>query len=146
VDRCPDCGADQRAGASCEECFHALLAYEAERPEAFGAVHHLTVACFYLQQPRGYAHATLRAWRELVADALDGRATVAQIRARNDREFGGANKVHDAGAEPPATWPGAWPLHVGEVIRPGETPSIEDYVRRARAWAGAVRATLDASR
>lgn len=137
---CTECG-----GESCEDCFHALLAYEAERPEAFGAVHHLTVSCFYLQHPRGYAHTTLRAWRELVSDALEVRTNVAQIRARNEREFGGATRVRDAGSEAPATWPRNWPLHVCDVIRPGDTPSVDDYVRRARDWAAAVRATLDAS-
>jgi len=104
---CLDCGADNPADESCQDCFHALLAYEAERPEAFRAVHHLTVSCFYLQHPRGYAAATLRAWRELVADALDARVNVAQIRARNEREFGGATKVREAGNDAPANWPRA---------------------------------------
>lgn len=142
---CPDCGAPQPAGESCEDCFHALLAFEAERPAAFGAVHHLTVSCFYLQHPRGYAPATLRAWRQLVADALDGRTNVGRIRARNASEFGGGSKVREAGAAPPLDWPREWPLHVRDVFVPGHAPTIDDYVRSARAWASAVRATLDAS-
>jgi hypothetical protein len=142
--RCPDCGAEQRAGESCEECFHALLAFEAERPEAFGAVHHLTVACYYVQHPRGYSSATLRAWRELIADALDDTASVAQLRARNERRFGGAARVREPNASPPEAWPREWNCHVADVIRPGESLAVGDYVRRARAWAESVRATLDA--
>lgn len=145
TERCSDCNAEQPGAESCESCFHALLAFEAERPAAFGAVHHLTVSCYSLQHPRGYAHATLNAWRALVADVLDGTATVAQLRARAADAFHGSTRTREPGAVPPAWWPREWPLHVRDVIRPGELPSIEEYVSRAREWAESVRATLDAS-
>jgi hypothetical protein len=139
---CPDCGAEQPAGASCEQCFHALLAFEAERPEAFGAVHHLTVACYSLQHPRGYSRAALNAWRDLVSDSLDGDATVAQIRARVGQEFRDRATVREAGALPPDSWPREWRCHVQQVIRPGEDLEVREYVARARDWAHTIRAAL----
>lgn len=143
--RCEQCGADQPHGASCEECFHALLAFEAERPEAFGAVHHITVSCYSLQHPRGYTRAALNAWRALIADALDGRASIAQFRARAGEDFRGAVRIREPGESPPAWWPRDWPLHVRDLIRPNELPSLDAYVARAREWAGAIRSVLDAS-
>lgn len=144
--RCPACGAPQPAGATCSECFDALLAYEAERPAAFGAVHHLTVATYFLQHPRGYGAEVLGAWRALVADALDGRVRIDELRHRLGRQFDGAKKVRAPGSEAPNGWPGAWPLHVIDVLDPREPhPAVEDYVARARAWAAATRATIDAT-
>lgn len=142
---CPDCGAPQAAGASCRACFEALLAFENERPSVFGAVHHLTVACYFLQHPTGYGREVLDAWRALVADALDGRATPRELRQRSGRRFAGARRVRDPAATLPPDWPAAWPMTVADVLTPAEPPpSNEEYTRRALAWAAAVRRTLGA--
>lgn len=144
--RCAECGAPQPDGATCRDCFHALLAYEAERPAAFGAVHHLTVATYFLQHPRGYGAEVLRAWRALLADALDDRVSIDELRRRHGRQFEGSTKVRSPDAEAPRDWPAAWPLHVVDVLDPREPlPAVDDYVARARSWAAATRATLDAA-
>jgi uncharacterized protein DUF5946 len=141
-DRCAECGAAQTADTRCLDCFHALLAFENERPPAFGAVHHLTVACYYLQHPTGYAPATLEMWRQLLADSLSGRATVKQLLERARRKFEGPTRAREPGAAAPPGWPAEWPMTGGDVIRPDETPSIEAYVGRAMAWARATSDTL----
>lgn len=145
--RCAECGAPQPPGATCRDCFEALLAFENERPSAFGAVHHLTVATYFLQHPRGYTDEVLRAWHATLGDALDGRATIDELRRRHTRQFAGAKKVRAGGAPPPAGWPTRWTLHVVDAFDPrAPEPTVEGYVTRARAWAAATRATLDAMR
>ncbi len=46
---CPLCHASLPPNQSCQDLFHQCLALEFEHPSAFGAVHHLTVLCYYLQ-------------------------------------------------------------------------------------------------
>lgn len=143
---CAECGAPQVDGASCRECFDGLLAFEHQQPAAFGAVHHLTVATYFLQHPRGYTAEVLRAWHALLADALDGRATIAELRRRHGRQFGGAARVRSSRPDVPAGWPADWPSHVRDVFDPrAPLPSVNDYVARAGRWAADVRATLDAT-
>lgn len=141
---CDQCGADQSDGVSCEACFHALLAYENEHPVAFGAVHHLTVACYFLQHPRGYRKEVLEMWRALVADSLDGRVTTRALQRRASRRFDGSTRVRDPEGRPPDGWPTAWHVSVRDVLRPGETIEIDAYIGRARAWAEETRAALPA--
>ena len=142
TDECPDCGAVQQR-AACLSCFHALLAYENERPTAFGAVHHLTVATYYLQHPRGYTFDVLRAWRDLLADALDGRAAPREFLRRVSRDFSGPVRVRDPEATPPQWWPRRWTMTIQSVITPDEPLEVEEYVARARHWAAEARALLE---
>ena len=145
--RCAECGAEQRAGAECRACFEALLAFEAERPPVFGAVHHLTVAAYFLQHPIGYAPDILDAWHALLADALDGRATPRELMRRHGRQFAGSRRVRTAEATTPPHWPASWPSTVCSVLNPlEELPTPDVYIERARAWACETRATLDALR
>ena len=142
--RCNQCGATHDDGADCESCFHALLAYENERPAAFGAVHHLTVATYYLQHPAGYTHEALTHWRELVGKALNG-ARIRELRELSGRRFEGAKRVREPGSPPPAWWPAAWPVAIQDVFVPGTTVDVDIYVQRAREWAKATLATLNAA-
>jgi len=142
---CGDCGAVQPKGAACLSCFHALLAYENERPPAFGAVHHLTVATYYLQHPRGYTSDVLRAWRDLLSDALDagGRANPRDFLRRASRDFSGPIRVRDPEATPPEWWPRQWTMTIQSVITPDEVIEVEEYVARARQWAAETRGALE---
>lgn len=117
-----------------------MLAYENERPLVFGAVHHLTVPCYFLQHPTGYGRDVLDAWRELIADALDGRATPRALRQRTGRRFAGSRRVRDPDAGVPSDWPAAWTMTVVDVLNPLEPlPDEDEYIRRAMAWAAVVR-------
>ena len=139
---CNQCGAVYGDGADCESCFHALLAYENERPPAFGAVHHLTVATYYLQHPAGYTHETLGFWREIVAKALTG-VSIRELRELSGKRFEGSKRAREPGAVPPAWWPSTWPVAIQTVFVPGASPEVDDYVHRAREWAKATVRTLD---
>ena len=144
IARCNECGAVQPHGGECRACFEALLAFEAERPPVFAAVHHLTVASYFLQHPTGYSADILDAWRLLIADALDGRATPRELMRRHGRQFAGSRRVRSEQATIPRGWPTAWPTTVCSVFNPlDELPSADVYIERARAWAQATRACLD---
>jgi hypothetical protein len=140
-DDCPECGARQ-SPASCIDCFHALLAFENENPPVFGAVHHLTVACYYLQHPSGYALPALEMWRTLVADSLARRATVAEMLRRSRARFEGATRARQPGAKPPAGWPTEWPMTVSGVLKPDESVTVAVYIDRAMEWARSTNAIL----
>jgi hypothetical protein len=143
---CDQCGAVYDDGADCESCFHALLAYENERPAAFGAVHHLTVATYYLQHPAGYTRETLAHWREILARSLDGTASVRELRELAARRFAGAKRVRQENATVPDWWPRVWPATIQSVLTPDTAVEldVDTYVDRAREWARQSRAALDA--
>jgi hypothetical protein len=141
---CSECGALFAEGADCQSCFHALLAYENERPPAFGAVHHLTVATYYLQHPAGYTPEALAHWREVVRRSLDG-AAIRELREFSGKQFEGSKRVREPGAAAPPWWPAAWPLAIQSVFTPEASPGIDDYVHRAREWARATLRALDAA-
>jgi hypothetical protein len=138
---CPDCGGPQSA-ATCLERFHALLAFENEHPPAFGAVHHLTVACYYLQHPRGYTREALEMWRTAVADCLSGRVSVQKLRRKAKAQFEGAKRVREPDALPPSGWPTTWLKTLNDVIAPGESLAVAEYIDRAMTWAKSVDETL----
>jgi hypothetical protein len=141
---CADCGSVQEADASCQQCFEALLAFEYERPVAFGAVHHLTVASFYLQHPRGHSLDALDAWRDVLTESIHGKRTPRDVLARMAARFEGARRVRDLDAATPEWWPNAWPMTVRDVLAPNrDLPTMDEYVERARAWAESVRKCLD---
>ena len=68
-----------------------------------------------------------------------------ELLKRAGRRFNGANRVRNAGAVVPAWWPRSWPITVHGVLLPDEIVSPEEYVRRARAWAAAIRRVLDSA-
>ena len=140
---CPECGAEQGA-ATCLECFHELLAFENENPRAFGAVHHLTVACFYLQHPSGYTRAALEMWERMLRDALERGTSPKEFLRRASAQFEGAKKARDPKAKVPPDWPKRWSMTVGDVIRSAGRPDIDTYIDRAMSWARATSKTLSA--
>ena len=140
---CPDCGAPVADGETCRAMFDALLALEYEFPEAFGAVHHLTVAAYQLQHPRGFSREAIRGWERLIADSLDGLATPADFLRRARYQFSGSTRVREPGAEPPEGWPRTWEMTVADaVVPPGSVVDAAGHVDRVTRWAESIRATL----
>lgn len=141
---CPDCGVTVADDGTCRAMFDELLAHEYAFPPAFGAVHHLTVAAYSLQHPRGYSRDAIGTWRTMIADSLDGVATPAEFLRRARAEFDGAVRVREPGAEPPPEWPRSWPMTVADVIvPPGETPDAAGHIDRVRRWAASIRTALE---
>lgn len=143
---CPDCGAAIADGETCRGMFEQLLANEYTFPSAFAAVHHLTVAAYNLQHPRGFSRGAIQMWRVIVSDTLDGLATPEDFLMRARAQLAGGIKVREPGAEPPENWPRTWPMTVADVIVPaGETADADGHVHRVRQWAESIRSTLDAA-
>ncbi len=141
---CSECGAPVPAGRSCLDHFHALLVLEGGFPGAAGSIlHFYAVACYNLQHPDGVG-LTVEALEELrrnLADALDGKAPVAELRRRARLATDGPTRVRRRPGDPPVEWHrGPWPVNVTGAL--SATPAT--YPDLVEAWARGVRATLDA--
>ena len=136
---CPDCGARLSDDETCRSLFDRLLAHEYAFPEAFGAVHHLTVAAYSLQHPRGYSRDAIRMWQVIVAESLDGVSTPANFLERARAHFANGVRVREPGAEPPRGWPTRWPMTAADVV---DTPDAAEHVDRVRQWATSIRNRL----
>ena len=74
-----------QAGGSCRDHFHALLLLEGEISEVPGSIlHFYVVATYGLQHPdsMNFTAEALAGLREAVADSLDEKATMEEIRHR----------------------------------------------------------------
>ncbi len=141
---CPDCGAAIADDGSCRSLFEALIAHEYAFPTSFGAVHHLTVAAYYLQHPRGYSRAAIRGWHTIISESLDGSATPAEFLRRARARSREGVRIRERGAAPPEGWPRGWPMTVADVVVPLRgIPDADGHISRVRQWAACIRTTLD---
>jgi hypothetical protein len=83
---CPLCGAEFPAGEQCRDRFDLCLAKELENPATYGAVHHLTVACYMLQH-NAYSRQGWLGTRELLVQFIEQDKTPAEVRAQNRRKL-----------------------------------------------------------
>lgn len=141
---CRECGAPVSEGGACLDQFHALLVLEGGFPGAPGSIlHFYAVATYNLQHPDsiGLTAEALHALHRNLADALDGKATVAELRRRARRATDGPTRVRRRPGDPPVAWHrGPWPLKVTDIL----TATAATYPDLVEAWARSVRATLDA--
>ena len=141
---CAECGAPVPAGSSCLDHFHALLVLEGTFPGAPGSVlHFYLVAAYNLQHPDsiGLTAEVLKELRRNLADALDGKASVTELRRRARLATDGPTRVRRRPGDPPVDWyRGAWPVNVTGVL----AATAATYPALVEAWARGVRATLDA--
>jgi hypothetical protein len=145
---CPECGAPVPEGASCRDHFHALLQLEAAIPGGPGALPHFyAVSCYGLQHPDGmnYTSAALSGLRASLAELLDRRSTLDQVRRRIRRAVNGPVRVTRRAGDAVVPWPGGrWPMTVADVLTvPAEASA---YAERVTRWARSVRDALDADR
>lgn len=143
ADACPECGATPALGASCRDLFHALLLLEAEVSGAPGGLPHFyAVASYNLQHPisGGLHREALRGLRSAVADALEGRASIEDLRRRARAGAKRLGRVtRRAGDDVPASFPGDWAVTITEILAGG----VEGYAGRVEAWARSVLRELD---
>jgi hypothetical protein len=143
---CPECGATVPEDGACRDHFHALLLLESEIPGGPSAFPHFyAVGSYVLQHPAsmGYTAAALAGLHQAIADVLDGRATIADIRRRVRRGAEGAARVTRRAGDEVVRWPVEnWPITVADVWKGG----IEGYADRVERWARSIRQTLDAAR
>lgn len=143
-DICTECGAPVRAGATCLDHFHALLVLEGSFPGAPGSIlHFYAVATYNLQHPDsvGLTTEALEGLRRNLADALDGKATVAELRRRARRDTDGPTRVRRRPGDPPVEWYRApWPVNVTDVL----SATAATYPDLVEAWARGVSLALTA--
>lgn len=86
IQKCPQCGAGLPFDEPCRHRFDLCLAFEYQNPTAFGAVHHLTVAC-YLLQHNAYTRDVWLEARQMVAQFVRDGVTPAEMRQQNRAKF-----------------------------------------------------------
>lgn len=140
---CPDCGAIWDARGTCEENFHSMLAREYEDAEA-GAVHHLTVLCYYLQHPRLYAPEGLRYAQRLLAEFVEQGTPPPDVRQRIRRQVDSGQRAWKiaakSGESAAYAHPVAWTLRVADAASGDGL-----YADRVHAWAQSVIEALRVS-
>lgn len=119
-----------------------MLAFEYENPESYGAVHHLTVACYNLQHPGGFTEAALAWMRASVAVAVNSGEPPQEWLRRARQQFNGKNKVKVVRGpeEVPTRLPANlhWSMTVADIPLDSSTA----YVAGVQAWARQVLADL----
>jgi hypothetical protein len=142
---CPDCGAPQSAGETCEAHFHQLLFWEAEHPDYAAQLHHLMVLCYHLQHPGLYSPEGLIEARRLLVDFLDGGLSPQTVRQRNRARVDSGARTWTitarAGARGAYHSPVAWPMTIADVVAGG----VEAYCDNVRTWAQSIHAALAAA-
>jgi hypothetical protein len=148
ADLCPECGAPTLKDGSCRDNFHALLLLEAEILGGPGSLPHFyAVASYGLQHPdsMNYTADALAGLRTGLADLLDGRATLDEMRRRTRRAVDGPVRVIRRAGEAIVPWRrGRWPMTVADVLT--VEADANTYAEHVLRWARSVRETLDADR
>jgi hypothetical protein len=92
-----------------------------------------------------YTRETLEGLRAAVADALDGRATIDDLRRRARAGAEAAGRITRRARDAEVRWrTGSWPMTVADVL--GVEPGTAACAERVTRWARSVRETLDAER
>ena len=143
-ERCPECGAEWRAGETCETVFHQMLAWEHEYP-ALGEVHHLMVLAYHLQHPSLYSSRGLAEGQRLLEEFV-GRGTPPQeVRRRGRARVASNNRDWKITARPGERGSYGrempWRMRAPDVVAGGP----ERYVENVRAWARGIWEVLSAS-
>lgn len=89
---CPECGARVPAEGRCRDRFDLCIALEFENPDAFGAVHHLSVLSYMLQH-NVYSRAVWFEARDMLAGFLRDGVTPEEMRRRNRTRFDSAQRA-----------------------------------------------------
>jgi hypothetical protein len=143
TDRCHECGAPLPDSGVCRDNFYALLVLEGAFPDAPGSIlHFYAVATYNLQHPEssGLTADALQGLYRNLADALDGKLALAELRARARRAADGPKRVLRRGEAPPALPHGNWTQTVADLL--GAT--ADTYPALVTGWARSVRVALDA--
>ena len=142
---CPECGAPVPAGGSCRHNFHELLALESEVTGGPGRMAHFyAVASYQLQHPRSMRLTveSLAGLRSAVAEGLDGRARIPELRAKARDGARSAGRITRREGDRVPEWPVArWSVNVADVLSGG----ADDYAGRVERWAAATLRDLSAA-
>lgn len=130
---CPDCGCEPAPWESCRQIFDLCLALEFEHPGTYGSVHHLTVLCYMLQHNQ-YSREGWFAARKLLAQLIEGRTTIPEIRERVRSGLGLRSQSLVQGEKLAEVQQIVWSQNISSLRR----TSPEVYCADVTAWARAV--------
>src|SRR5687768_18585806 len=99
MDVCPECGAPQVGGKTCQDDFHQMLYWESEDP-TLGEVHHLMVLCYHLQHPGLYSPEGLTAAKNLLVSFLEEGLSTEEVRRRNRSRLDSGKRTFKIKATP----------------------------------------------
>jgi hypothetical protein len=141
---CPECGASLEGGKTCQDDFHQMLFWEAERPDIY-VVHNLLVLCYHLQHPSLYSPEGVEVGKGLLVDFMaNGRSTV-EVRQQNRAKVASGNREWKITARPGMrgayAHPVAWTMTAADVVAGG----LDHYVENVRAWAQSMYEALRAA-
>jgi hypothetical protein len=135
---CPECGADWRDDVTCRDHFDQMLVWEFEDPGGAGAVHHLTVLCFYIQHPSLYAPDGLAQAKQILKAFVEDGVTPAEMRKRLRNKVDSGKRDWKISGGQPASHGRTivWPLTIVDVA------GLDGYAERVQQWARSVHETL----
>lgn len=133
ISHCPVCGAACSEGETCIDHFHMMGYWELEY--LLYDVHHLMVACYYMQHPHLYSPEALDGMKKMLVQFVEEGVMPQEMR----REISGkvnssVRKYKIAGtAESFGKYehPVQWKMTVADVIAAG----IDNYYDSVRKWA-----------
>lgn len=141
---CPECGTSWADGTTCEDNFHQLLFWEAERP-SLGVVHHLTVLCYHMQHPSLYSQDGLENAKGLLVSFVVKGLSTETVRKQNGAVVASDKRGWTVTARPDSkgayAHPVTWTMTARDVVAGG----MDNYVENTTRWAGSVLASLQAS-
>ena len=144
LNSCPECQAQSEGSTTCQDDFHQMLFWEAEKP-SLGIVHHLMVLCYHLQHPSLYSPEGLNNAKTLLIDFVAHGLAPQTVRKRNRDQVDSGKRQWTVTARPGAkgayTYPVTWTMTARDVVAGG----MEHYVENVRAWAKSMLASLQAS-
>jgi hypothetical protein len=90
--KCPQCSGEFPPDEQCRDRFDLCMAMEFENPTTYGAVHHLTVAC-YMFQHNAYSRDAWLEVRKMIAQFIQGGITPAEMRKQNRSRFSSRHRT-----------------------------------------------------
>ena len=144
ISRCPECGTLWAAGVTCEDDFHQLLFWEAEKP-SLGVVHHLMVVCYHLQHPSLYSADGLENAKTLLIDFVARGLSTETVRKQNRDQVDSGKRQWKVTARPDShgayAYPVKWTMTARDVVASG----MDHYIENVQAWAKSALALLQAT-
>ena len=135
--KCPLCGGKFISVEQCRERFDLCMAMEYENPAAYGAIHHLSVACYMLQHNAYSREGWLEA-RNMVARFIRDGMTPVHIRRQNRSRFDSGHRKWSVtkGAKLPEFDDIAWSHTIADV----RLDNPENYCADVQIWAKSILA------
>src|SRR5678815_2117379 len=141
LNSCPECHAQREAGTTCQDDFHQMMFWEAEKP-SLGVVHHLMVLCYHLQHPSMYSLDGLNNAKTLLIDFVARGLAPHIVRQQNRHHVDAGNRQWKITARPGMegayTYPVTWTMTARDVVAGG----MDHYIENVNAWAQSVLESL----